>query len=437
VAVEGSGAGELLDRFARHVNPGLARAFRLMGLDRVEHTGRGAHLVTEDGEEYLDLAGGYGVHILGYMHPQVVAAARRQLEEGLALGSRLLLSRPAVDLAERLAALMPGEMPLAFFVNSGAEAVEAALKFARLSTGRPDLVATEGAFHGKTMGALSLTGRPQYQDPFRPLMGGVRRVPFGDADAVRAALDRQVAAVVVEPIQGEAGVVVPPEGYLTELRRACDQVGALLVLDEVQTGMGRTGQFLACQHEAVEPDLVCLAKGLGGGVMPIGAVCGTERAMGFLDDRPLIHTSTFGGGALAATVALATLDVLADGVLIKRAAKLGRTTLDDLVPLAARHPRVLREVRGRGLMIGLEFTTEGAAGVAMKQLFEDHVIPLYTLNNPRVIRLLPGLVIEAADLRRGVAAIDRAVAEADAVYDELEEEGADAAGLGREATAHA
>lgn len=414
----------LIDRLGEHLNSGLARTFRFMGLDEEEVAGRGSTLYTRSGAEYLDLGSGYGVHILGYMHPKVVEAARRQLSEGLALSSRVLLTRPQVDLAERLAELLPGDLSYAFFVSSGTEAVEAALKFSRLATGRATLVATTGAFHGKTMGSLSLSGREVYRQPVAPLLPGIRHVPFGDAGAAEAAIDRHTAAMVVEPIQGEGGVVIPPDDYLPRLRAACDRVGALLVVDEVQAGMGRTGKFLATEHSGVVPDLVCLAKGLGGGIVPIGAVVGTARAFAFFDERPLIHTSTFGGGPLACTVAVAALQAIEEEELVERARRLGEPALERLKALGQRYPEVIADVRGRGLMIGLEMRRPGMAGMVLKQLFDEHILAIHTLNNERVIRLLPPLVIEPAELDRGVAAVERAVAETAAMAADLMEEGA-------------
>ncbi len=255
---------DLIGKFERYVNPGLGRALRFMGLNAVEHTGRGALIIDEEGQEYIDCAGGYGVFVQGYQNPRIVARAHAQLDQ-LALSSRVLVNRPMIELAEDLARLTPGDLQYSFFCNSGAEAVEAALKFARIQTGRTRIISTYGAFHGKTMGALSVSGRDAYRLPFAPLMPDVTHVPYGDAAQAAAVMDDQVAAVIVEPIQGEGGVIVPPDDYLPALRRLCDQYGALLIADEVQTGIGRTGKLFAVEHSQVVPDLLCLAKALGGG----------------------------------------------------------------------------------------------------------------------------------------------------------------------------
>lgn len=414
---------QLLDRFARYMNPGLARSFSLMGLAQPEVRAEGAWVEDDEGVRYLDFGAGYGVQVLGYRHPRLIETVTRQLSDGMALGSRVLLSAPAVDLAERLANATPGDLERSFFVNSGAEAVEAAVKFARLSTGRAGLVATEGAYHGKTMGALSVSGRPVYQKPFEPLVPGVRHVPFGDADAIDAAVGPDTAAVIVEPIQGEGGVIVPPDGYLARVRAACDRVGARMIVDEIQTGMGRTGPLWAVEHESgVVPDYLCAAKGLGGGIVPIGAVVSRPEATAFFSTMPLIHTSTFGGGALACTVASAALDMLAELGLRARVEALGARALARLEDLKGRHPSLIREVRGRGLMMALEVTAPGVAGMVMAGLFERHVLVAHTLNNERVLRLLPPLVVSDEEMEIALRAMEEAFDAAAAEAADLVEE---------------
>lgn len=399
---------QLMERFERFVNPGLARVFRFMGLGGVEATGHGAELVDEDGVIYLDCSGGYGVFIHGYRHPRIIQAAQEQLAR-LPLSSRVLMNRPMVDLAELLAQVTPGDLQYSFFGNSGAEAVEAALKFARAATGRAVVISTEGAFHGKTMGALTLSGREMYQRPFAPLVPGVKHVPFGSLSAVAAEMGPDVAAVIVEPIQGEGGVIVPPDDYLPGIRALCDQFGALMIVDEVQTGMGRTGKLFAVEHAGIVPDLLAMAKALGGGVMPIGAVIGRPRAWEFFETAPLIHTSTFGGNPLACRVAVEAIRVALDEDLPGQAARKGAWFLPALQELSRRHPMVLTEVRGRGLMIGLEVPNAGVGGALMSELFQRHVLAVYTLNNERVIRMIPPLVITDVQLQEVLARLTAAV----------------------------
>lgn len=412
-------AEDFLSRYECVLNPGLARAYRFMGLEQVEARGRGASLIDEAGNEYLDLASGYGVMVHGYGHPRILAAAHRQIDR-LAQSSRMMPNRPQVELAEELARITPGGLQCSFFSNSGAEAVEAALKLSRAATGRPRILSTIGAFHGKTLGALSVSGRTLYQDPFRPLVPEVEHVPYGDSDALRERLGPDVAAVIVEPIQGEGGIIVPPDEYLPAIREATRQVGALLIVDEVQTGMGRTGKFFATEWSGVEPDLLCLAKGLGGGVMPIGATVGTAEVWEVFRQQPLVHSSTFGGSPLATAVALEAIRVVLEEGLAERAGELGSGFGQALKGIAKTYPRVIRDVRGRGLMWGLELTGPGAAAAIMSELFAQRVLAVYTLNNERVIRLIPPLVISPEEIQRALDAVGDAVASVADYVDDLE-----------------
>ncbi len=402
-------AEELLDRYGKYINPSLARVFRFTGIDSVEDHGQGAILWDEAGQAFIDCAGGYGVFNQGYQHPRIVAAAHRQLDK-MGISSHVLESRPGVDLAQMLAEITPGDLQYSFFCNSGTEAVEGALKFARASTGRTQVISTMGAFHGKTYGSLSVSGRRLYQEPFEPLVPDIIRVPFGDAEAVRRVISASTAAVIVEPIQGEGGVIIPPDHYLSVLRELCDQHGALLIADEVQTGIGRTGAMFAVEHSQVVPDLLCLAKALGGGVMPIGAIVGRPLAWQLFDDSPLIHTSTFGGNPLACAVGVEALKVTIEEKLPERADRLGRYFLKELRTLQSRYPDAIREVRGRGLMIGLEVPGAGIGGALISELFQRHVLAVYTLNNEKVIRLMPPLVISQEQLDIVLTRLDEALA---------------------------
>ncbi len=297
---------DAFELFERHVNPGLAGLLRFTGLDVVEDHAEGVYVWDTSGRRYLDFLGLYGTLNLGHRHPRVVEAVKRQLDR-MPMSVRVMISEPTARLAERLAEITPGDLSMSFFGNSGAEAVEAAFKLARIHTGKPEIITTERGFHGKTLGALSLTPKAEYQDPVRPLVPGVKVAPYGDAAAVAAAIGPETAAVIVEPVQGEGGVIVPPEGYLRELREITRERGVLLILDEVQTGMGRTGRLWAAEWEGVEPDLLTSAKALGGGVMPIGAVVGRAELFEPFKENPLIHSSTFGGNPLAAAAALADI----------------------------------------------------------------------------------------------------------------------------------
>lgn len=357
--------------------------------------GEGATVWDDQGRAYIDCIGGHGVAIVGHSHPRVVAAIAEQAR-------RLIICPGVLDndvrsrYLERLTQLTPPGLDYAFLCNSGAEAVEAAIKFARAATGRTKLVATMRGFHGRTMGALSLTWNKKYRLPFAPLLPDVVHIPFGNVDAAREVVDENTAAVVVEPVQGEGGVNPAPDGYLAALREICDARGALLVFDEVQTGFGRTGALFACEHWGVTPDILCLAKGIAGGV-PMGATVVTERVASAL--KPGDHGSTFGGNPLACAAALAVLDVIEEENLVQQAREKGQYLLDRLQGVSS--PRV-REVRGLGLMVGIDLR-ERATPYLRRLQEEYHVLALPA--GPSVIRLLPPLVISYEELDRVIAAL--------------------------------
>ncbi|WP_121258841.1 acetylornithine transaminase [Nocardioides ferulae] len=362
--------------------------------------GAGARVWDTDGNEYLDLLGGIAVNALGHGHPALVEAVTRQLST-LGHVSNFFTTGPQVELAEKLLALVdpagrgtPGKV---FFTNSGTEANEAGFKLTR-RTGRTHVVVAEGGFHGRTMGALALTSKEAYRAPFEPLPGEVTFVPYGDADALAAAVTDRTAAVLLEPVQGEAGVVVPPADYLATARRIATEHGALLWLDEVQTGMGRTGRWFA--HHAAPglaelggPDLVTVAKGLGGG-FPIGALVGLGDAADLL--QPGNHGTTFGGNPVACAAALAVVATIESEGLLEHVTVLGRRLRDGL----AADPRV-SEVRGEGLLVGLDLVADGSAAVAEVAQARGFIV-----NNPtpRRIRLAPPLVLSAADVEEFLAA---------------------------------
>ncbi|MGW5668601.1 acetylornithine transaminase [Micromonospora sp. NPDC003776] len=360
-------------------------------------SGSGAVVVDEAGREYVDLLGGIAVNALGHAHPAVVAAVSKQVAT-LGHVSNLFVAEPPVALAELLLALAgrPGRV---FFANSGAEANEAAFKLSRL-TGRSHVVATRGGFHGRTMGALALTGQPAKADPFRPLPGDVTHVEYGDVAALAAAVTDATAMVILEPIQGENGIVVPPPGYLAEARRITAAHGALLVLDEVQTGIGRTGHWFAHQAEGVEPDLVTLAKGLGGG-LPIGACLAFGRAAELL--APGSHGTTFGGNPVSCAAALAVIATIANEGLLDHVKRIGERLRRGVEALG--HPLVT-EVRGAGLLLGvvLDHPVSGALAAALREA-GFLVNPV----QPGVVRLAPPLILTAGQVDAFLAALPAAL----------------------------
>ncbi len=400
---------ETYENYKRFVNPPLARVMKLSGAP-VAARAHGTTIWDHDGKAYLDFAGGYGVFTLGHTHPRVVAAVREQLDV-MALSGKTMFEPLVGRLARALAGIAPGDLSISFFANSGTEAVEGALKLARAATGRAKIVATTNAYHGKTMGALAASGRDAYKTPFGPLLADVVHVPYGDARALTEAL-HGAAAFVVEPVQGEGGVVVPPLGYLRHARARCDADGALLIADEVQTGLGRCGYLFACERDGVVPDGMTLAKGLSGGVMPIGAYIARPMVWNAAYAKaPLAHTSTFGGNPLACAAALAALEVLRDDELVAAARVRGERLLAGARAIAAEYPSVVREARGLGLLVGVELRSEGYGGTIIPEMLKRGVTAAWTLNAQRVIRLEPPLIVTPAEidvaleaLRAGVAA---------------------------------
>ncbi len=395
---------ETVRAYKEYHNPSLARLLKLSGFDTIEWEAEGTRVRDIRGKEYIDCLGGYGVFALGHRHPKVVQAVKAQLDR-MPLSSKVFFSKPLADLCTKLAKLTPGDLQFSFLANSGTEAVEGALKLARLSTGKREVIHADNAFHGKTLGALSASGRPQYKTPFEPLLPDFVQVPFGDVNAIEQAMNDQTAAIILEPIQGEGGICVPPPQYLPKIRELCTEKKVLLVLDEVQTGLGRTGQWFACQHFNVVPDILVLAKALGGGVMPIGAFVGTKEVWEAFKANPLIHTSTFGGNPLACAAALATLEVMEEENLPAKALERGKFLAHELRQLAKSFPDIIKEVRGLGLLLGIELTEAKYGGYLIPEMARKGVLVAYTLNQPKVIRLEPPLIITEEEIKMVVGAL--------------------------------
>jgi ornithine--oxo-acid transaminase len=426
--------GEEMSLNEAFLNPQIGRILRTLGFDKVWKGGEGAHLIDADGERYLDLFGGYGVFAVGRNHPELISAIEEVLAARTGNLPQLGVTLLNGVLAEQLLARAPASVGAMVPANTGTEAVEAAIKIARAATGRTRVLFAEHAFHGLTLGALSINGNDEFRDGFGPLLPGCDPVPFGDQDALRKQLERgDVAAVVLEPIQGK-GVNLPPAGYLESAQGLCRDAGALFVCDEVQTGIGRTGRFLALEHWGLEPDMICLSKALSGGLVPVGAVLVARAAFDRVFDgmeRAVRHGSTFGGNDLAAAAALATLRVLDEEQLVLRAERSGELLLELTRPLVERF-EIVREVRGLGLMWAIEFgPPSGGAGrrlwesVERRQpglfsqlvtvpLFHEHRIFCQVAgHHMNVIKALPALMIEEAEIRRFAAALEETIAAAE------------------------
>ena len=352
--------------------------------------GKGLVVTDADGKQYLDFLGGIATSILGHAHPAIVKAVTKQVST-LSHVSNFYAHPHAVELAEKLAAMTGDKKAKVFFCQSGAEANEAALKLSRRS-GKVRVVAAQGAFHGRTMGALSLTGQPSKREPFLPLIKGVKHVPFGEIEAMRKAVTKKTAMVIIEPIMGEAGVIVPPADYLRELRSLCDAKGALLVIDAVQTGMGRTGDWFGYEYSGITPDVITLAKGLGGG-LPLGAMIALGKAADLF--QPGDHGSTFGGNPVTTAAGLAAIKFIEAQKILKKVETQGLYLIQELALIPG-----VAEVRGAGLLLGIELESRKAADVALALQNEGVLV---NAANPTTIRLAPALIVTDAQIKKFVA----------------------------------
>jgi putrescine aminotransferase len=357
----------------------------------VEWEGEGCLIRDIRGREFIDCLGGFGIFALGHRHPKIVEAIKRQLDR-LGLHSQWMLNPISADAARRLAEITPGEIRKTFWCSTGTEAVEGGLKLARLYTGRTKYVSTINSFHGKTLGSLSVTGRELFRKPFEPLLE-CEFVPYGDLEEMKRVVDAKTAAVILEPIQGEGGIRLPPDNYLAGVRGLCMEAGALLIFDEVQTGLGRTGKMFGCEHSGVVPDIMCLGKALSGGVVPCAAFTSTDEIWSVFHPNPFYHTSTFGGNPMSTAAAAATIEIIQEEGLVERSAKMGDYFMKGLKALHERFPRLITDVRGRGLLIGVEIRDATLGEKVAARMFERNVLVAYTLNKPEVIRIEPPLII--------------------------------------------
>ena len=431
-----SRVGEEMALNDRYLNPQMGRILRTLGMEKTWVGGDRAYLIDSDGERYLDLISGYGVFALGRNHPDVISGVQEVLSAATANLPQLGVTLLSGVLAEQLLERAPGSVAAMVPANTGTEAVEAAVKIARAATGRPRLLYADHAFHGLTLGSLSLNGNEEFRAGFGPFVGGCDRIPFGDLDALELELARgDVAALIVEPVQGK-GVNLPPEGYLAGAQGLCRDSGALFVCDEVQTGLGRTGRFLALEHWALEPDMICLAKALSGGLVPTGAVLVSREAFDRVFDgmeRAVRHGSTFGGNDLAAAAALATLRVMDRDGVVAQAERMGALLLELTKPLMERH-EVVRDVRGLGLMWAIELgPPAGGTGRSVFNaiervqpglfaqlitvpLFHEHRILCQVAgHHMNVVKALPSLLIEEDEVRHFAAALEEVVSGAERV----------------------
>ena len=359
--------------------------------------GVGAHVWDIDGKEYIDCMGGYGVALVGHQNQRVNNAIKEQLDKIITVHSSLY-NKTREEFLKMLIGLAPKGLTQVHLNNSGAEAIEAAIKFARKFTGKKGMVAMKGSYHGKSFGALSLTFGPKYRKPFEPLVEKVSFASFGDIESLRSVIDDETAFVILEPIQGESGIIVAPEGFLQEVRKLCDEKGILLIFDEIQAGLGRTGRLWACDHWNTVPDILCLAKGIAGGV-PMGVTLVRPDILASMNKGE--HSSTFGGNPLSCAAGIASLKALTEDGLIENSEKMGKIFREGLEKLKEKHT-MIREIRGKGLMIGIEMKFE--IKDILMELIKEGILMLYSGRN--ILRILPPLVISEDDITKVLHVLD-------------------------------
>lgn len=394
--------------YYEHINPLLTKLIKLAGYAKIENHSKNEKIFTlTDGkeEEYIDCLGLYGAVLLGHNNSYILNKIKEQMEKQCSSSKVFFNSLHAA--AAYLLAQLTG-LKYVFFANSGAEAVEGAIKLALASTQKNKIISTYNSFHGKTLGALSITGREIYKKNI-PSMLNVTFVKYGNIEEIKKNIDFQTAAVIVEPIQGEGGINIPPPDYLPFLREICDKYDCLLIIDEVQTGIGRTGLLFEYQRYNIKPDILVLAKALSGGIIPIGAIVGNEKAWQAFKDNPLFHTSTFGANPLALTACISTLEFILHNNVLKEVQEKGNYFLEKLRSI--NEPRIIKEVRGRGLMIGIELQDEQFAASIFSYLIQNKIITAYTLNQPKVIRIEPPFTISYSQIDLITEKIKEAVKE--------------------------
>jgi len=402
---------ETTEKYRNHVNPGIASILNFGGFGVPEERAEGCYIWDASGRKYLDCVGGYGAFSLGHLNPRVVDAVKKQLDKE-ALKSHFFMSSELADACELMASVLPGDINYSFLCNSGTEAVEGALKCARVHTGRPEFIGAVNSFHGKTFGSLSVSGREVYKQKFQPLLPVAKNVPFGDADALANAISDQTAAVILEVVQGEGGVIVAPDDYFPKVREICDRNDSLLILDEVRTGFGRTGKMFASEHYGIVPDIVTMAKALGGGVMPVGAFSANEDIWNSMfGQNPYLHSTTFGGNPLACAAVIAAIKTTIEESLVERSRVLGEKLLKGLKEVQSRYPEMIVDVRGKGLLAGIEFAEDDIAALVITGCGRRDLLAAYSLNNPKVVRVEPPLIIEETELDRAIDIIAESVVE--------------------------
>jgi putrescine aminotransferase len=394
--------------YREYVNPFALRMFKNASLDIIEGRREGACVWDVSGEKYIDCVTGAGIFNAGRHNREIVAAMKKALDV-YDMGGWISILRERGLLARKLAEITPGDLKVSLFCCGGGEAIEVAVKLARGHSGKTEIISMENGYHGVTGFALPATGRDVYKTPFAPLAPGYLHVPFNDIEAVKGAITEDTAAVLLEPVQGEGGIIPADDDYLRALRNLCDEQGILLIFDEVQTGFGRTGKMFCAEHSGVVPDIMVLAKSLSGGLYPISCAVFTEEISDFLMTHPFVIINSFGGTSLGCLVALATIEYIEKNDLPAHAELMGRRFMKGLAALKDKYPDIVVDIRGKGLMLGMEFPEDSIGPRMVYQLRKNGVITIYTFNNPRIIRIMPTLVITEQEVDFVLDAMDRSL----------------------------
>lgn len=412
---------ESIANFNENVNPGWLEYRKSVSTDAafVEWTDSVDHFEDLYGHEFIDCLGGFGIYTCGHRNPEILKTVKAQLDR-YALHSQELVDPLRGYLANTLAKITPGDLQYCFFTNGGAEAVEMALKLARLATGGRWYISTVGAFHGKSYGAISMGGKGAYREDYLPMIQQVQHVEYGNAEAMEVAIKNlqtvgeKVAGVIIEPIQGEAGVIIPPDGYLTKVREICDKYGVAMIVDEIQTGMGRCGTMWRCEHEGVTPDIMTYGKAFGGGIMPITGIIARPNMWGqkLIDNPWILGSPTFGGNPLACSAALATIKFMLENDVPKMAKEKGDYFMEKLGALKEKYPTVLKQVRGAGLLICMEFPEAEVGYEITKGLFSRKVMTAGTLVNAKTVRIEPPAVLSYEKIDHVMAMLEESIIDA-------------------------
>ncbi len=407
-----------VENYTNYVNPGILQVRKSVSTDFsfVEWEDEGSVFRDTHGVEFIDCLGGFGVYMLGHRNPRVLEVVAAQMNR-YALHSQELVEPLRGYLSKLVALITPGDLQYSFITNGGAEAIEMALKLARLATGKTYFISTVDGFHGKSMGAVSATGKAVYRKPYLPLVPGFQHVEYGDAEAVEKAIrnliavGETVAGVIVEPIQGEAGIILPPPDYLPKLREICDRYEVCLITDEIQTGMGRTGSLWAVNHSDVVPDILVMGKAFGGGVMPITGIAARPHLWEKMLENPwVLGSPTFGGNPLSCSAAIAAINYTLEWDIPEMAKEKGNYIIGKLNELKAKYP-LLKDVRGKGLLIGMEFEDDEVGFALAKSMFDQRVLVAGTLNNSRVIRIEPPAIISMEQIDTVLTCLEKTLKE--------------------------